>query len=64
MVAHSANASGCRLSDTVRLQASGSGKQVLSRKKTQPAASFGSAQRFGKGYYSSAISPGPAAYAA
>jgi hypothetical protein len=46
------------------VQTSGSGKQVLSRKRTNPRAAFGTAERFGKYYYSSAVSPGPAAYAA
>eukprot|EP00892_Ulva_mutabilis_P007404 jgi/Ulvmu1/5035/UM021_0052.1 len=49
---------------TTAQQWSGSGRQILSKKKTQPRCAFGTATRFGKYYYSSAVSPGPAAYAA
>lgn len=45
------------------LQQSSSGKQLNSRKKTSPRCAFGTAERFGKGYYSTACSPGPGAYA-
>lgn len=46
------------------VQVSASGKQLLSKKKTQPRCAFSQAERFGKNYYSTAVSPGPGAYAA